>query len=96
MTDSKRAPIEDGLHRVRQSRAEEQARWQAFVRERALHDEVALLRGAREEGRGEGRKNAWGSWSGIGPCGSPYPPAVTTKSSDHVHLPESRSSPLSC
>jgi len=55
MADIKHAPIRDALHRVRQLSADEEARRQAFVRERALHDEVTLLREAREEGREEGR-----------------------------------------
>ena len=36
--------------------ADEEARRQAFVRERALHDEVSFLNEARREGRQEGRQ----------------------------------------
>ncbi|MBK1719990.1 Rpn family recombination-promoting nuclease/putative transposase [Thiocystis violacea] len=44
------APIQEALNRVRQLSADEEARRLAFVRERALHDEVSLLKEAREEG----------------------------------------------
>ena len=44
------APIQEALNRVRQLSADEEARRLAFVRERALHDEVSLLQEAREEG----------------------------------------------
>ncbi|MBK1716277.1 Rpn family recombination-promoting nuclease/putative transposase [Thiocystis violacea] len=50
------APIQEALSRVRQLSADEEARRLAFVRERALHDEVSLLKEAHEEGREEGRE----------------------------------------
>ncbi|MBK5964453.1 hypothetical protein CCR95_10245 [Thiocystis minor] len=50
------APIQEALNRVRQLSADEEARRLAFVRERALHDEVSLLKEAREEGREEGER----------------------------------------
>ncbi|WP_242523229.1 hypothetical protein [Thiocystis minor] len=43
-------PIQEVLNRMRQLSADEEARRLAFVRERALHDEVSLLKEAREEG----------------------------------------------
>jgi predicted transposase/invertase (TIGR01784 family) len=50
------APIQEALNRVRQLSADEEARRLAFVRERALRDEVSLLQEAREEGREEGEQ----------------------------------------
>jgi hypothetical protein len=47
-------PVQDAMNRLKQLSADEEARRLAFVRERALHDEVTLLREAREEGREEG------------------------------------------
>lgn len=50
------APIQEALSRVRQLSADEEARRLAFVRERALRDEVSFLKEARQEGRQEGRR----------------------------------------
>ena len=50
MSEIEHAPIREALNRVRRLSADEEARRLAFVRERALHDEVSLLREAREEG----------------------------------------------
>jgi len=55
MSEIEHAPIREALNRVRRLSADEEARRMAFVRERALRDEVSLLREAREEGREEGR-----------------------------------------
>ena len=46
-------PIQAALSRVRRLSADEEARRLAFVRERAVRDEITLLREAREEGRQE-------------------------------------------
>ncbi len=59
------APIQEALNRVRQLSADEEARRMAFVRERALHDEVSLLKEAREEGREEGAGREEGERLGI-------------------------------
>lgn len=58
MSTIEHAPIQEALSRVRELSADEQARRLAFVRERALHDEVSLLKEAREEGRDEGQQVA--------------------------------------
>lgn len=50
MSEIEHAPIRAALNRVRQLSADEEARRMAFVRERALRDEVSLLKEAREEG----------------------------------------------
>ena len=50
MSGIEHAPIQEALSRVRQLSADEEARRLAFVRERALRDEVSLLKEAREEG----------------------------------------------
>jgi predicted transposase/invertase (TIGR01784 family) len=42
------------MNRIRQLSADEEARRLAFVRERALHDEVSFLNEAKREGRQEG------------------------------------------
>jgi predicted transposase/invertase (TIGR01784 family) len=44
------------MDRIRQLSADEEARRLAFVRERALHDEVSFLNEAKREGREEGRE----------------------------------------
>jgi len=51
-------PVKQALNRVRTLSADEEARRLAFVRERALHDEVSFLNEAKREGRDEGRKDA--------------------------------------
>ncbi len=43
-------PIREAMNRVRALSADEQARRLAFVRERALHDEVTLLKEAQRRG----------------------------------------------
>jgi predicted transposase/invertase (TIGR01784 family) len=50
MSEIEHAPIREALNRVRELSADEEARRLAFVRERALRDEVSLLKEAREEG----------------------------------------------
>ena len=49
-------PIQAALSRVRRLSADEEARRLAFVRERAVRDEITLLREVREEGIQEGRQ----------------------------------------
>lgn len=53
-------PVQQAMSRIRVLSADEEARRLAFVRERALHDEVSFLneakREGREEGQNEGRK----------------------------------------
>ncbi|WPL16969.1 hypothetical protein Thiowin_01951 [Thiorhodovibrio winogradskyi] len=44
------------LNRLRALSADEEVRRVAFVRERALHDEVSFLNEAKREGRMEGHK----------------------------------------
>ena len=45
------------MDRIRQLSADEDARRLAFVRERALHDEVSFLNEAKREGREEVARN---------------------------------------
>ena len=52
------APIQQALNRVRQLSADEEAQRLAFVRERAMRDEVSYLSEARQEGLKEGQHNA--------------------------------------
>jgi predicted transposase/invertase (TIGR01784 family) len=49
-------PVKQALSRIRVLSADEEARRLAFVRERALRDEVSLLNEAKREGREEGRE----------------------------------------
>ncbi|MBK1618594.1 hypothetical protein CKO42_09110 [Lamprobacter modestohalophilus] len=49
-------PVQQAMNRIRELSADEEARRLAFVRERALHDEVSFLNEARREGREEGRQ----------------------------------------
>ena len=49
-------PVQQALHRLRELSADEETRRLAFVRERALHDEVSFLNEAKREGREEGRE----------------------------------------
>ena len=48
-------PVQQALHRLRELSADEETRRLAFVRERALHDEVSFLNEAKREGLEEGR-----------------------------------------
>ena len=48
-------PVKKAMSRVRELSADEEARRMAFVRERALRDEVSLLNQARREGVQDGR-----------------------------------------
>jgi predicted transposase/invertase (TIGR01784 family) len=48
-------PVKRAMSRIRELSADEETRRLAFVRERALRDEVSLLNDARQEGRTEGR-----------------------------------------
>jgi predicted transposase/invertase (TIGR01784 family) len=47
-------PVKQAMNRIRQLSADEEARRLAFVRERALHDEVSFLNEAKREGVQEG------------------------------------------
>jgi len=47
-------PVKKAMSRIRELSADEEARRLAFVRERALRDEVSLLNDAKREGREEG------------------------------------------
>ena len=49
-------PVKEAMSRIRQLSADEEARRLAFVRERALRDEVSFLNDARREGHEEGRR----------------------------------------
>ncbi|NEV61136.1 Rpn family recombination-promoting nuclease/putative transposase [Thiorhodococcus minor] len=49
-------PVQQAMNRIRQLSADEEARRLAFVRERALNDEVSFLNEAKREGREEGRE----------------------------------------
>ena len=49
-------PVKQAMNRIRVLSADEEARRLAFVRERALRDEVSLLNEAKREGREEGRQ----------------------------------------
>ncbi|BAU56982.1 hypothetical protein HH1059_03030 [Halorhodospira halochloris] len=51
-------PVKRAMSRIRELSADEEARRLAFVRERALRDEVSQLNEARQEGRQEGIKEA--------------------------------------
>ncbi|WP_420827401.1 hypothetical protein [Halochromatium glycolicum] len=50
-------PVQQAINRIRELSADEEARRQAFVSERALHDEVSFLNEARREGREEVAQN---------------------------------------
>ena len=50
-------PVKQAMNRIRQLSADEEARRLAFVRERALHDEVSFLNEAKREGREEVAQN---------------------------------------
>ena len=52
MATIEHAPIREALNRVRRLSADEEAQRLAFVRERALRDELSFLKEAREEGGG--------------------------------------------
>jgi predicted transposase/invertase (TIGR01784 family) len=49
-------PVRRAYDKLKALSADEEARYRAFVRERALHDEATLLEEAREAGLREGRK----------------------------------------
>ena len=51
-------PVKKAMSRIRELSADEEARRLAFVRERALRDEVSLLNDAETRGRQEGRQEA--------------------------------------
>ncbi|WPL11564.1 MULTISPECIES: hypothetical protein [Thiorhodovibrio] len=47
-------PVKQAMSRIRELSADEEARRLAFVRERALHDEVSFLNEAKREGLQQG------------------------------------------
>ena len=49
-------PVQRAMSRIRELSADEEAQRLAFVRERALRDEVSLLSEARREGEQKGRQ----------------------------------------
>ena len=48
-------PVKKAMNRIRELSADEEARRLAFVRERALRDEVSFINDAERRGRREGR-----------------------------------------
>ena len=56
MTDVTYEPVKKALNRVKELSADEEARRLAFVRERALRDEVSFINEAKREGLKEGLK----------------------------------------
>ena len=56
MTKFTHEPVQQAMNRLRELSADEETRRLAFVRERALRDEVSLLNEAKREGREEGRE----------------------------------------
>ena len=57
MADVEHEPVKKAMSRIRELSADEEARRLAFVRERALRDEVSFLNDARREGREEVARN---------------------------------------
>ena len=55
MADVSYEPVKKALNRVKELSADEEARRLAFVRERALRDEVSYINEAKREGLKEGR-----------------------------------------
>lgn len=55
MATIQHAPVRDAMDRLQALSADEEAKRYAFERERALHDEISALNGARREGRQEGQ-----------------------------------------
>jgi predicted transposase YdaD len=49
-------PVKKAMNRIRELSADEEARRLAFVRERALRDEVSFINDAERRGRREGRQ----------------------------------------
>ncbi|XGA80966.1 hypothetical protein OR573_04750 [Halomonas sp. CH40] len=54
MANVSHEPVKRAMNRIRELSADEETRRLAFVRERALHDEVSLLSDARQEGLKQG------------------------------------------
>jgi hypothetical protein len=55
MAKTAHGPVKKAMSRIKQLSADEETRRLAFVRERALRDEVSLLNDAEKRGRVEGR-----------------------------------------
>ena len=58
MANLKHEPVKKAMSRIRELSADEEARRLAFVRERALRDEVSFLNDAETRGRQEGQHEA--------------------------------------
>nr|WP_298375275.1 hypothetical protein [uncultured Halomonas sp.] len=56
MANIEHEPVKDAMSRIKELSADEEARRLAFVRERALRDEVSFINEAKREGREEGRE----------------------------------------
>ncbi|MFA5496097.1 MAG: hypothetical protein WC247_15105 [Porticoccaceae bacterium] len=56
MSEIHHPPIQKAQDQLRRLSDDEDTRWRALARERALHDEVSYLASARREGLAEGRK----------------------------------------
>lgn len=56
MTRISYPPVRQALQQLQALSADDETRRLAFVRERALRDEISALQGARDEGRQEGRQ----------------------------------------
>lgn len=56
MADVTYEPVKKALNRIKELSADEETRRLAFVRERALRDEVSLLSEAKREGRVEAKR----------------------------------------
>jgi hypothetical protein len=56
MSDLSYPPVQQAMKRLQELSRNEQDRYRALAREKALYDELYLLNDAREEGRQEGRR----------------------------------------
>jgi len=54
MSEIHRPPVQKAQDQLKRLSDDEEARWRALARERALHDEASFLASAHEEGREEG------------------------------------------
>jgi len=50
MANISHPPVQDDIQKAKELNSDEEAKYRAFVRERALHDEVSLLNDARASG----------------------------------------------
>nr|WP_298375264.1 hypothetical protein [uncultured Halomonas sp.] len=56
MANIEHEPVKNAMSHIKELSADEEARRLAFVRERALRDEVSFINEAKREGREEGRE----------------------------------------